>query len=488
MYPAVIAATRGAAVRSGARAKFISWFVLGLSIGLLMVANSQLTGDQAQLLNLGWQLAHNHIWLPHGMITSAGGFSPGGFAGVLVAAPLYLWNDYRAPALFILMCHAGAFLLLIRTLKPALTELGRYLLLVLLWLSPWHLYFAAHVWDANFMYVFAVLHLVTAHRMARQREIWTTAAHVLLLGLSLQIHTSGFILCVLSLLLFAAGRLKVSWTGFVMGAAVSVASLVPWFAAVRQHAAWLPGDKGFLLRGIVYVFPLLRGVLYWLKLSSLSFVERMYDLDFTPVLGATLGPPVSVVAKLLAMLAGMTLIVTVWLQWRFFRTAWRRSVARRAAPYRPRSWLRFYVTATCGAALICFALSPTTIMFWQLFVALPASALAMVMSAEVVFRSRFKHSARRVAGVWAAVSATLLLSQAVASPMYRCGGSSPEDSDPMLIDLHAKAQCARTVARLRETPKPGHHLLGSELPGTLRSASAIQPRFFIARKGASIQR
>jgi hypothetical protein len=84
-------------VRSGARARFVSWFVLGLSIGLLMVANSQLTGDQVQLLNLGWQLTHNHIWLPHGMITSAGGFSPGGFAAVLVAAPLYLWNDYRAP-------------------------------------------------------------------------------------------------------------------------------------------------------------------------------------------------------------------------------------------------------------------------------------------------------------------------------------------------------------------------------------------------------
>jgi hypothetical protein len=449
MYQLVIAATRGAAVRSGVSPKFVSWFVLGLSIGLLMVANSQLTGDQAQLLNLGWQLAHNHVWLPHGMITSAGGFSPGGFVAVLVAAPLYLWNDYRAPALFILLCHAGAFLLLVRTLKPALTELGQYLLLVLLWLSPWHLYFAAHIWDANYMFVFAVLHLVTAQRMARQREIWTTAAHVLLLGLSLQVHTSGFILCVLSLLLFASGRLKVSWAGFVMGTTACLASLLPWFLAVRQNAALLPGDKGFLLRGIVFVFPVLRGVLYWLKLSSLSFVERMDDLDFTPVMGATAGPPFSALAKLLGSLAGVTLIVTVWLQWRFFRTAWRSSAARQHTEYRSRSWLRFYVTATCGAALICFALSPTTIMFWQLFVALPASALAMLMSAEVVFRSRLRHWARRIAGVWAAVSVALLLSQAVASPMYRCGGSAPEQADPMFIDLHAKAQCVSSVAQFR---------------------------------------
>jgi hypothetical protein len=414
-----------------------------------MVVNSQLTGDQVQLLNLGWQLSHNHVWLPHGMITSAGGFSPGGFAGLLVAAPLYLWNDYRAPALFTLMCHAGAFLLLIRALRPALSELGRYLLLVLLWLSPWHLYFAAHVWDANYLYVFAVLHLVTSQRMAEQRETWTSAAHVLLLGLSLQIHTSGAILCFLSLLLLVSGRLKISWTGAMLGAAVCLLSLVPWILAVRQDPALLPAGKGFLLRGIVYVFPLLRGVLYWLKLSSPTFVERMYDLDFTSVAGPVAGRAFGELAKLLATAAGATLIVTLWLQWRFFRNAWRTAVGQPGAQFRPRSWLRWYVTAMGAAALIAFAVSPTTVMFWQVFVALPASALAMVMSAEVLFRSHFRPVAQRVAGVWAVVSVALVLSQAVASPMYRCSGSSVEPSEPMLVDLHAKAQCGRSAAQSR---------------------------------------
>ena len=449
MYQAVLAATRGVVLSSGARAKFVTWFTLGLSIGLLMVVNGQVSGDQVQLLNLGWQLAHNHIWLPHGMITSAGGFSPGGFSGLLIAAPLYLWNDYRAPALFTLIGHAGAFLLLVRALKPALTDLGRYLLLVLLWLSPWHLYFAAHVWDANYMYVFAVLHLVTSLRMAQHRETWTSAAHVLLLGLSLQVHTSGAILCILSVLLFATGRLKVSWTGFALGAAISAASLVPWILAVHHDPALLPAGKGFLLRGIVYVFPVLRGVLYWLKLSSLTFVARMYDLDFTSVVGPMAAPAFGALAKLLATLAGATLVITVWLQWRFFRNAWRTAAARRSAPYRPRSWLRGYVTAMCAAALISFALSPTTIMFWQVFVALPASALAMVMAAEVLFRSRFRLMAQRVAGIWAVVSAALLLSQAVASPMYRCGGSWVAQSEPMLVDLHTKAECVKSMVANR---------------------------------------
>ncbi len=192
---------------------------------------------------------------------------------------------------------------------------------------------------------------------------------MLLLGLSLQVHTSGFILCFLSVLLFASGRLKVSWTGFAVGVAACLASLVPWFLAVRENAALMPGGKGFVLRGLVYVFPLLRGILYWLKVSSLSFVARMYDLDFTPLLGATVGPLVSGLAKLIATVAGVSLILTLWLQWRFFRNAWRRSLGRVRGTPGPRAWLRSYVMATGVAALICFALSPTTIMFWQLFVA-----------------------------------------------------------------------------------------------------------------------
>jgi hypothetical protein len=77
-----------------------------------------------------------------------------------------------------------------------------------------------------------------------------------------------------------------------------------------------------------------------------------------------------------------------------------------------------------------------------------------VMSAEVLFRSRFRLMAQRVAGAWAVVSTALLLSQAVASPMYRCGGSSVEPSAPMLVDLHAKTACGRSAAR---PPRPAGH-------------------------------
>jgi hypothetical protein len=63
-------AVRVVAVGSSGRVWFVTLFTLGIGIGLLMVFTSQLSGDQVHMLDLGWELAHNHRWIPH---PSAGG-------------------------------------------------------------------------------------------------------------------------------------------------------------------------------------------------------------------------------------------------------------------------------------------------------------------------------------------------------------------------------------------------------------------------------
>jgi hypothetical protein len=407
-----------------------------------MVFNSQLSGDQLAMLNLGWQLAHNHVWLPHGMITSAGGFSPGGLTGLLVGAQLSIWNDYRSPALFTLLLNAAAFLLLARAVRPLLSPFGSYLLLILVWLSPWHLYFSAHVWDPNYMFLFAVLHLATAQRLASHKEAGTTTAHVLILGFGVQIHTSAAILCVLSLLLYARKRIQLHPAGVALGALIVGLSLVPWVTAVHTDSHLMPGSKGFLLRGIVLVFPFLKGVLYWLKMSSLSFVDRMNDVDFAPVLGAALAAWLLPLAKGLSMLAHSSLVPATWMQWRFFRKA-RRALALRRVEPGGRPWLRTYVAAMFVAALLCFAVSPTTVMFWQVLIALPASALATVMGGEALVRTRHRPYVRWTAHFWGLACVALLLCQAVAAPMYRCGAYHLGPPDPMLADIHARRECFR---------------------------------------------
>lgn len=434
-------AVRMIAAGSTVRVWVLTLFALGLSIGLLMVRNSQLSGDQMPMLDLGWQLARNHVWVAHGMLTSAGGYSPGGLTGLLTGIQLLLWNDYRSPALFILLLNAGAFLLLLQALRPALTELGQLLLLLVVWLSPWHLYFSSHLWDPNYMFVFAVLHLVTAQRMWRYNETWTTAAHVLILGLGVQMHTSAAVLCILSLLLYVKGLIRVNRTGFALGVLLCVASLVPWLLAVNQQPGLMPGGKGFPLRGLLYVFPVLRGILYWVKMSSLSLAGHMEDFNFIPALGVTLDHILRPLAGLLTTLTQVSLIASAWLQWRFFRKRLLLPLRAQRIPSHPRRWLRLYVTTFLWAALIAFALSPTTIMHWQVLIALPASALAFIMSAEVLARSRFRVRIHRATRAWGVVAVVLLLCEAIASPMYRCGTYRLQAPSAILADLHVRMEC-----------------------------------------------
>ncbi len=190
-------------VTPSVRYGFFWWllFCAGAGMSLLMAFRSQLGGDQYLMLDLGWHLVKDGEWLPFGMPTSAGGRSPGGFMALVMALPLYLWPDYRSPALLTLVLHAGAFLLLARTLKPVLTTNGMWLLLLLVWFNPWRLYFSAHIWNANLMFVAAVLHLATAQRMAAKREAWVTCLHVVLIALAMQVHTSAAVLAILSPLL-----------------------------------------------------------------------------------------------------------------------------------------------------------------------------------------------------------------------------------------------------------------------------------------------
>ena len=428
---------------SSTRDGLLWWLVFcaGVALSVLFAFRSQLGGDQYLMLDLGWRLVNEGQWSQYGMPTSAGGRSPGGFMALLVALPLYAWADYRAPALLTLALHAGAFLLLVHALRPALTSRGMWLLLLLVWLNPWRLYFSAHIWNANFMFVAAVLHLATAQRMAMQREAWTTGLHVVLIALAMQVHTSAAVLAILSLLLYSRKMIKVHWGGFALGAAIGIAAYVPWLLAVLENPELTPGSKGFFLRGLIFVTPFIRGVLYWLKMSSLSMNSRTLDFDFTPDLGADANAVLVPLGVVVGTLAHLTLGISLWAHWRFVRKAWPIWRWRPPSALRPRAWLRAYIVLMLAAALVSFAISPTTAMFWQAFVLLPASALVLIMTTEALIKTRARKRVVSVAKAWCVLTALLLVFQGLAAPLYRCGGRISGEQTASILGLEQRAAC-----------------------------------------------
>jgi len=422
------------------------WLVFGtgLCVSLVMALRSRVGPDQRLMLDLGWRLVARAEWVPHGMPTSAGGYSPGGLQPLVVALPLYVWRDYRAPALLTALLHAAAFLLFVRTVRPALSaNTGPWLLLVLVWLNPWRAYFSAHLWNPNFMPAIAILHLVTAQRMRSEPHAVAAFFHALAIGLGVQLHTSAATLAILSALLYLRRSIRIHWGGVAAAAAVVVAMLVPWARAVLHEPTLLPGlgGRGFPFRGLLFVFPWLRGAMYWVKLPTLAVASRMVDFDFRPLWGESAHAVLAPVGAAAAVLAQLTVVPSAWANWRFVRKNLRCARWRQADSARARAWLQSYVATAMLATGISFAVTPTTTMFWQTFVDLPAAALVLVMAVEGLARTGYRRRVAPVGVAWCALLALLLAFQTVAAPAYRCGAWDPGPPDAMLRELRVATGC-----------------------------------------------
>ena len=424
--------------------EFTLWWLIfgfGFALSIIMAMRSQIGGDQLMMLELGWKLVKDGQWLQYGMPTSAGGRSPGGLMSLLMAIPLWTWPDYRSPAVFIAVLHAFGFIILAYTLRETLTRRGMWLLMLLVWLNPWRMYFSAHIWNSNLMFIAAILHLASAQRMLKHKEAWNSCAQTLLIALAMQIHTSAAVLAVLSLLLWWKHIIKIHWGGIALGAILGIATYVPWLVTLHNDPTLTPGDKGFFLRGLIYVFPLVRGILYWIKMPSLFFASRMEDLDFSLVTGYNVNTALIWFGAAITYLGYLTVIPSAWAQWRFTRKLWPSVRHPINAPISTRTWLKIYIALSMVAAIFCFCISPTTIMFWQVFISLPAAALVLITTGEALIRSKAKTKTLQTIKTWSVLTVILIILQSFGAPMYRCKGLNLDFTTNELIQLNGKNSC-----------------------------------------------
>lgn len=432
----------------------LRWSLVGVGafIGLVMVFRSQVAGDQINMLLRGWLLAVQGEWVPFGLHTSAGGFAPGGLTSLLAGLPMMVWQDYRAPALLIWLGHLLAWIALDRTLGPALGRSGRLLLVALYWMSPWLIYYTSHIWNVNWMFFFGAIHLATALACRTRPTFWASCLHVVAMGCALQLHASAPLLVLVSALLVLGRRVRVNWSGVTLGAGLVALSLLPWAMATLEKPEAVPGNNGFLGRGLLLVFPLVRGILFWLRYGSLSVSNKLLNLDFTPDLGATVDSVLAPILVACVWLAGAaSMLLPVLAHYRLWRR--RRVLLRRLSPavtLTSRRWVEAYATACVLGALVAFALSPTTIMMWQGFVAFHGAVLPGLLLFGALLRSRRALPAARILVAWMVASVVLAAVLSVAGPLYRQGGRRAvaielASDHPMLHDLGIAQRCNAPV-------------------------------------------
>ena len=427
-----------------------SIFGLGLALSIVMALRSQVEPDQVNQLRFGWWWVAHGVIMPHGMPTSAGGFSPGGMITLVSGIPLMIWWDFRALALSIVVINMAAFLFLERSIRPALGSRGRWLLLLLLWLGPWRMVFSSFIWPPNYALPMGLLHLATAVHMRRKSIAWATFAHVLLIGFGAQLHSSAALLALLSIALFATRLIKVHWGAFAAATAATLLSLIPWVRAVTADPSLIPAGAGFPFRGLTLIYPMVRGFGYTLRMASLSMPTRLTNFDFTPAFGAgtdaVLVPPMT----LLAGVAHLSVLVPIWAVARLFRKAHRRHPWSQEAEGPLRGWLKGYLIVACCTAILSFAAAPTTIMYWQAQVLMVTIVLTVVIPLEAILRTRRRPALLRLLSIWALASVLLVAAITAAGPMFRQGGRKAAVAvltaeEPLIDELGLRNHCSITI-------------------------------------------
>ena len=422
-------------------------FVVGLAVSLLLVMRGLPAGDQLNLLARGWLLAAKGEFVAYGNPMSTGGKAPGGITSLLVGLPLFFWRDHRAPTVLILLGHVVAYGLLDRSLRRLLGPGERLLFAVFYWLNPWRLYFSGLLWNPSYLFLFGALHLSTSLEQREAPRFLASFLHLAALVLAFQVHASFLLLALASALLWQRGYFKLHWPAALAGGAVAALPLLPWALAVSSHPALVTGaQRGFPGRGLLYVFPSLRGIAYWLRYPSLGLPEKVSRFDFGPVTGGSdpwLGPALSWLASQAFLATTLVpLLAAIWF-WRRNRHRWRRRLPPQASG---RVWLHGYIFWCFAGSVIAFALAPTTIMYWQVVLVFHAAVLPPVLWAGALLRSRHQQKVKRLTFAWAITGLALAIAIALGSPGYRCGGRSDvrfnlASDSPMFDDLGIRQAC-----------------------------------------------
>ena len=184
--------------------------------------------DQARLLSRALD------WLETGRLSATGkattnGFrEPAGLLQLVVGVPLRVWPHVLAPGLLVLISHVAALAVLLPTLARLLDWRCATAFAAVFWLAPRRLYLSTYVWEPNYLFLLAALHLWATARLREEARVWPS----FVLGLSIvsgpQFHLSGLTLLFATALLWLRRHVRLHCLGFTGGGLVAALPAVPW--------------------------------------------------------------------------------------------------------------------------------------------------------------------------------------------------------------------------------------------------------------------
>lgn len=374
-------------------------FILGIIFSALFALSAKLDGDMIQL----WQFAKTYFetgeLMPFGNMAASGVFipTPGYFLPLATIIPLKVWFHPLSPMLFILFLHGVSLWLMLSGLKVFFDSSQSQFFQafwVMFWLNPWRTK-EVFLWNPAYVFFFTALHFWTFSRLQNLHtgnlriacsskslsRFFDSLLHIIALGFVIQAHISGVILSFMTGWLVFQRRMRINLLGAGVGFILIGFSFFPffqWYLEVGSQSYGLKGERGFLFRGVVLIYPLLKTIFYWIREGSFLFPsDIVFSVNFLRF-GELEAPLRWLWLTLLNLVAVVTLI------WNFFsHWVW----IQRLKQYMKWPWkiwsdrvgnLDMYLVSAILALCVSGALIPYEVSYWHVLLLFPLAVIVPI--------------------------------------------------------------------------------------------------------------
>ena len=392
----------------------------GAALQVLLWSRQWIYGDQYALLLAGIGVLETGDLPPFAKTMSGGGRVPGALLPLLVAAPLQVWADYRAPGLLIGLSHVAAAAVLAACIGRALGVRFLAAYLAVYWLSPWRLYHAGFVWEPAYLFLPAALHLASAYRLRERPHAGWSLLHAANLTLALQLHGSFLVLALLTAGLAGVRRIRLDVRGCVLGVLAGALTLIPTAQAFVTGTLpqILPGRTDELARPLIALVNLPKSLAYWWRLGSLYIGRRLDQTVYAEAAASETGSALaSGLTEVVIALSTVSVAVAVFASWRYFR---RHPSFEPDDPDRtsPAEWLCAYAGWCLAALCVAATVSPVPVQGWHVVIAFHAACLPVAAWIHAAFRARSPLPRAAAAG-FVLLEVIVVIMLAFGHPMYR---------------------------------------------------------------------
>ena len=251
--------------------------------------NQSFNHDQLQMLLKGYYAAFNSTYLPFGNESGIMGNVPGMLSSWLMGFPLQVYMHPYAPAVFQTLIRAIGIVIFANALSLLFTRRVVLLGTFLFALSPWTLY-QSMLYSPAYLTFCAPLVLNCLLRLRydyhdhyhdknSRHRVFPSFFLIIAFGMIVQLHFSWPVLVVGALILWLRRDIKVSYLGLGLGLLVIAISLLPYIQEVISNPNLLnhadaSAQDGYFGYGLLHVYPLFKGLLYWLRFASFSVSEQ----------------------------------------------------------------------------------------------------------------------------------------------------------------------------------------------------------------------